>query len=56
MVQVVESWPNKYKSLSSIPSTAKKRNKTKRKGKKVSVVLTPVILATWEAEIRRIDV
>jgi hypothetical protein len=50
MVQVVEHLPSKHKSPSSNSSTNKQKEEARHGW------LTPVILATWEAEIRRLVV
>jgi hypothetical protein len=56
MVQVVELLQSKYKALSSNPSTIKKEGKKKKKSTHWAKWLTPVILATQKAAIRRIAV
>jgi hypothetical protein len=58
MGQVVESLHSNLEALSSIPRTAEKEKEKKRilcLNKNESQWLMSAILATWEAEIRRIQ-
>jgi hypothetical protein len=65
-VQEAGHLPNKYEALSANPSTDEKKRKEEGRGeegregkggkKAWCQCLTPVILAPWEAEIRRIEV